>query len=99
MLICEDHVNATKGYGLGKSSPYEAFTDDTGELFRHGQQEFGKCVSSVYVDTGGKKRRIGWVFQKSRRYEDTGERYIHEVWVTLYDAPPTQLRHYHHLAP
>lgn len=99
MLISESFVNATKGYHLGEESePYEAFTDDVGKLFRSLMREYGRCVSSVYVDTkNGKSKRIGWVFQKRMKYEDCDETFIREVWVTLHDAPPERtIRHQYH---
>lgn len=84
--IRESHLNATRGHFL--SDPIiteDLFTTDIGELFRYGQEEYGRCISSVYVDPtgGGPPRRVGWVFQKRREYQDDTETYLHEVWVEL----------------
>ena len=112
MLVSETFINATEGYQFGDSEPYEPYTDDVGRLFREMQKEYGRCVSSVYVDepsgtkladTGqpsGKVKRIGWVFQKRMEYEGYrghGERfYTREVWVMLHDAPDTVTRKRHY---
>lgn len=99
MLISETYLNATEGHSIGESGIYTAFTNDVGKLFRFSQKEYGRCVSSQYVDTpnGGKPKRIGWVFQGNDKYSDTHEAYLREVWVTLHDAPDTVVRtaHYH----
>lgn len=105
MLIGETFYNATEGYRFGSLEPYEPWTNDTGKLFRTLQREYGRCTSSVYVDSpdNGKPHRIGWVFQKRMEYEDYrghGERYYtREVWVTLYEEKDTVKRthHYHKL--
>lgn len=102
MLVQESVFNATEGYFQGEGEPVEAFTDDVGELFRFCQKEYGRCVSSVYIDgpSGEKVRRVGWVFHKRARYEDTGDPFIQETWITLHDAEPERTihHHYHELA-
>ena len=50
MMIRETWVNATEGYRGGDSEFYEPYTDDTGELFRSLQREFGRCTGRMYVD-------------------------------------------------
>jgi hypothetical protein len=104
LMISETFINADKGYRFGESEPYEPYTDDVGSLFRAMRREYGRCVSSVYVDApDGKVKRVGWVFRKRMEYEDyrgRGERfYTREVWVTLHDAPDTVTResHFHAL--
>lgn len=103
MLISETYINATEGYGIGESGTYEPYTDNVGKLFRTMQREYGRCVSSVYVDSpnGGPPKRVGWVFQRAERYTDCDKTYLREVWVTLHDAPDTVTRtvHYHSIAP
>jgi len=86
----EEYVNLDQGYCSGDVGPQEtAFTwAEVGQLFRVAQQEHGRCVSSVYIDTPLGVQRIGWCFQKRRHYEDTGEPYMAETWVTLHTAPP-----------
>lgn len=103
MLISESWVNATEGYRIGDSGEYEPFTDNIAKLFRSLQKEYGRCVSNMYCDTPeamsdtGKAPAIGWVFQKIDHYEDTGEPYLKETWVSLHDAPTTVTKtpHYH----
>ena len=98
MLVQEAQVNATEGYRFGESPPYEAFSDDVGELFRHARGEFGRCTGSVYLDLPeGKAQRVGWVFQKAERYTDTGQSYLHETWVTLHRQEPAKLVTYHYV--
>jgi hypothetical protein len=89
MLVSETFVNQTKGYQFGESEPYEPYTDNAGEFFREMQKEYGRCVSSVYVDSpDGPPIKVGWVFEKTMQYEDArskNDTYIREVWVTLYE--------------
>ena len=101
MLVSERYVNRTEGYSWGDSDIIEAFTDNPGELFRSCQKEYGRCISKVYVDCpSGKVKAIGWVFEKTARYEDTDEPFMQETWVTLYAQMPTKeiTQHYHELA-
>lgn len=87
------YLNATSGHIIGEDSePYETWTNDTGALFRELQREYGRCVSKVYVDREGGPVAIGWVFERTERYEDTGEPYVREVWVTLH-APGVETEH------
>ena len=97
MLISESFVDATEGCRYGETDPYEPYWhDDTplSKIFRILQREWGKCVSKVYIDrTDGEVWHIGYVFQRKMRYEDTGEPYIREVWVTFHESEPTTTRH------
>ena len=98
MLIQEVHINASEGYVLGDSEPYETAPSDTpGDVFRAFRREYGACLSSQYVDTKNGPKRIGWVFSKRRKYEDSNDTYKHEVWVTLHKKPPTRTVTYHYL--
>lgn len=97
LWVQETWINRTKGWSLGDSDVYESFADTLGELFRHGQKEHGRCVSKVYIDDlEGKSKPIGWVFEKTAHYEDTGEPFTLETWVTVHDAPPTKTVTYHY---
>jgi hypothetical protein len=103
LMISETYFNASKGYQFGETDPYEPYTDDIGRLFREMQREYGRCKSSIYVDTPTGTQRIGWAFSKRMRYEDARgndperDYDTREVWVTLHDAPDTVTRqvHYH----
>ena len=99
LYVQETFVNATEGHRIGESDVYETFTDNTGELYRAMQREYGRCISKVYIDAEGGPKAIGWVFQGRDKYEDTGEVYLREVWVTLHDEPDTVTRthHYHEI--
>ena len=97
LYVSEDYVNATKGWLIGESGVYKSFTDDRGTLYRSCLREHGRCVSRVYIDgPDGKPRPIGWVFVKRKQYEDTGETYLAETWVTLHEKPPTMTTEYHY---
>ena len=93
LYVQETYVNETKGYRCGESEVYETFTDKPGRLFRDMQREYGRCVSSMYIDgEDGNAQRIGWVFRKRMEYEDYrghGERYyVREVWVSVHERKP-----------
>ena len=80
-------TNEDEGHSLSEWS--EDFPDEMpmGEIYREVQKEFGRCESSVYVDTPmGAPRRIGWFFVSRQRYEDTGEPYLRGAWVTLQES-------------
>jgi len=87
-------------YGCGESGLFEPFTEDRGELFRAFQQSNGRCIGFVYVDTkDGGTEKVGWVFEKRRRYDDCNETYLSHTWVTLHEEKPTvaTTRHYIYL--
>lgn len=92
MLINIVYIDADRSYRYGEEGIHEAFTDNVGELFKYCQKELGRCVSSIYIDTSTGVKRIGWVFSKRVPYEDTGELYTREVWVTLHEKRPTVTR-------
>ena len=97
LLMKEEFVNVTKGHRFGGGEPYEPWTEDVGKLFRTCQREYGRCVSSVYVDQKeGPSIRVGWVFQKMDRYEDTGKPYLRETWITLYEQADEVVRTHHY---
>jgi hypothetical protein len=97
LWVQESFIDRTQGHRFGDSDVYETFTDNRAELFRAMQGEYGRCISKVYIDVdGGSPKGIGWVFEKKIRYDDTDERYMQEVWVTLHQAPPTRTVEYHY---
>jgi hypothetical protein len=62
-----------------------------GEIYRLAQREYGRCTSSVYVDTPHGLRRVGWFFVSRQHYEDTGEPYLRGAWVTIItETPPVR---------
>jgi len=101
LYVQETQVNVTEGYTFGDSEVYETFTDSVQRLFRACQREHGRCTGRVYIDgADGKARAIGWVFVKRERYQDSGEYFTLETWVTLHQAPPDRhvTYHYHETA-
>jgi hypothetical protein len=91
MMIEKTHVNATENYLLGE--PIRDKIENTvldgmtfGQMYRWFQSEgYGRCTSKVFVDTNNPNEpmQVGWVFLKRDKYEDTGETFLHETWVTL----------------
>jgi hypothetical protein len=47
-------------------------------------------LSAMWVEVKGKSKKIGWVFQKTEKYMDTGEPYIQETWVSIHKGPETK---------
>lgn len=83
---------------LGESDPYEAYTDNLQKLFLSLQREYGRCTGHEYV--GDKEpKKIGWVFEKRQRYQDSKDTYLQETWVTLHESLPEHhtTYHYHNL--
>jgi hypothetical protein len=74
-------VNVDKGYQFSEFE--EPAEGAHGEIFRHYQSEFGRCISKMFAGNS----QVGWVFQKRTNYEDRGqvsrETYIQETWVGL----------------
>jgi hypothetical protein len=91
MFIMETSVNASEGYTFGdhveniENTVLDGMT--RGEMFKWLQRENGRCISKVYVGDG---QACGWVFVKRDRYEDTGEVYLRECWITLLDKYDTR---------
>ena len=94
MFASEDYVtieNDGKSYGNGESGVYETFTDNVGRLFLAFQREHGRCLGNVYIDNAdGEARKVGWVFEKRRKYSDCNETFIAQTWVTLHDSMPVK---------
>jgi hypothetical protein len=99
LFIRETFVNETKGHIIGESDWYEPYTDNRKRLFKSCQREFGRCVSSIYVDHPTKGSvKVGWYFERREeyqdahvRYDDYGrikkpETYTRGVWVTFRDT-------------
>ena len=85
-----------KRYGSGESEVYE-----TCHRSRRTVPLLATRVRSLHVQCTTKARgpiKIGWVFEKRRKYDDCNETYLAETWVTLHDAPPTKTTQYHYHA-
>ena len=96
MFVQETWINKTEGYTSGDSDLYEPFTDNIKQLFKALQREYGKCISKVYVDQDKDTMPVGWVFEKSKRYDDCKQSYILQTWVTLHQSKPTKTIEYHY---
>ena len=101
MYIEEQYVEYSErfpsGIRAGDSGIYEAFTNDTGKLYRTCVKEYGRCIGAVRVDPDGKK--VGWVFVKRTKCLDSSETYLQETWISLYDSleKVTREQFYHYL--
>jgi hypothetical protein len=106
LYVEENWVDRTRNIRTGESGVYETRFAHVGDLFRFLRSEYGRCTSKMYVDTlelGPAPARtktapkvIGWVFVKRDRYEDTGEPYLLETWVTVHEKRPTRTVKYHY---
>ena len=92
----ETFIDLDQGTRFGESPVYETFTDDKGELYRSNQREYGRCKGRVFIDTPKGVKAVGWVFVGRQRYEDTGEPYLREVWVTLHKGEPETRTTFHY---
>ena len=90
----EEYVNKTQGYRVGSSEVFESRFETKSEVYQYCLKEFGKCVGKVYVGEG---QHIGWIFQKLVKYEDSKEKYLQEVWVSLHKGLPTTTISYDYL--
>lgn len=88
LWVSESFVNATTERRFSEVEAYETAYDDLGQLYRAMRNAYGRCVSSVYVDTVEEAKKVGWVFQSRQRYDDCQETYLREVWVTVHKGPP-----------
>jgi hypothetical protein len=88
LFISETHVNATKHHVVSEIEPYETWADveQLGKLYKSLQSEYGRCISSMYIDHTDKVKtqKIGWVFLSRDTYEDTKETYLREVWISVF---------------
>lgn len=97
-IIAEfDYIDRTHDLRIGEEEPQETRFETAGELYRFCLHEYGRCVSSSYIDLpNGKAQRIGWVFQKNVKYTDCEEYYLQETWVTIHEAMPERKITYHY---
>ncbi len=96
----ESFINRTENHMIGEETwPVEGtvFEDmSPGEIYRWLVKEYGRCTGKVYVHSPSGTKHTGWVFQRNDRYEDTGEVYLREVWVTFQDRDETVRTVEHH---
>ncbi len=98
IYVSEEQVNQTEGYRLGDADVYETACDTPAEVYRALlKQHVGRCTGKVYVDEDGRQRAIGWTFVRREKYEDVGEPYLLETWVTLHSEYPTKHTEYHYM--
>lgn len=80
----------------GDTEVYETYFTTVKEAFKYCQKEYGRCAGHIYHDDVDGP--IGWIFQKTARYEDTNEPFKQETWVELHEAVPTRTIKYHYLS-
>jgi len=97
IYVKQEYLNKTEGYSFGDSGVYESRFEKVEEVFKFCQKEYGRCLSRVYVDgENGVPFAIGWVFERVDKYEDTGENYIKETWVSLHEKEPEKtIKHFY----
>ena len=87
MKVSVTLANATKGHRV-----YDEIEDwdcELGKVYKEAQKEYGRCTSSVYIDTkDGKTRKIGWTFAKRVQYSDCNETYPQEAWIFPVEVTP-----------
>jgi len=97
LFIQEIWLNKTLSYSCGESDVYETFTSNKGELFRHLQKEYGRCISKLYIDSRPDKEKVvGWVFEKRTNYTDVKKTYLLETWVSIHTQEPVTYIKYHY---
>lgn len=89
LWIDETWIDATQHAMIDHIPAYETFTNDKGKLYKSLARTYGRCAGKVYAERrDGSTDSIGWVFQKNSKYEDTGETYIAETWITVFKREP-----------
>lgn len=93
-------VNETKGHRFSDWQDEEVPLKDSGlpdfgAIYHAYQREFGRCQSSVYVDTDGPPKKIGWYFVKRAQYDGDSWTYLQGAWVTVRELvePATPARY------
>ena len=85
--IQETFVNQSRGtkYYISDWYDTEYEVGEEGDLYRALLSEYGRCIGKVYIDLPGAAgvAAIGWVFLKKSQYEDTGEDYLQETWISM----------------
>ena len=94
IFLQEEFVNATMGYRINDGEVFESRFETKAEVYKYAQKQYGKCVGKCYVGEG---KHIGWIFQKLVRYEDSKEKYLQEVWITLHTAKPVRSIEYYYM--
>ena len=93
--IKETYIDRNFDCTYGDSEVYETYTDSIGELFKDLQVQFGRCVSSMYMDKkDGTTKKIGWVFEKYIHYTNSDETYMQETWIELHKTKPKKTIEY-----
>ena len=97
LLINETWCNNTENYVVGESGVYETSFSTVRDLFKALQSEHGRCTGKMYIDRiDGTSRAIGWVFERSMKYEDCAETYIQETWVSVHEQRDnTKVTHFY----
>ena len=94
LWLQESYINKTDEVRYGGSAVYESWTSNIGDLYKSLVRILGRCTGKVYIDCWGRSRPIGWVFEKKGHYDDSGDTYLQECWVTLHVGPKTKAGDY-----
>jgi hypothetical protein len=94
ILIKVIQINRGRGV-MWESDVHDSGCETIGELFSNCRSEYGRCASKVYIDReNGEPMAIGWMFEKQDHYQDTGNPFILETWVTVHEKKPEMIHHY-----
>jgi hypothetical protein len=86
LLLRTVRVNVTEGHRWydEREELDGSWAEDRGELYRFGVREYGRCAGKVYADMKeGPPVHVGYMFVKRERYDDSGESYLCETWLSL----------------
>jgi hypothetical protein len=62
------------------------------EVYHAARKEYGKPTSAVYIDDKeGKTHKIGWTFQKRKKYTYCRETYLQTAWIVPVEVTPQKV--------
>lgn len=90
LFIRETFVNETEGHRFGSSDWVETFTDDLFELFKSLRSEYGAPAKMYRDREGSSPIQVGWVFNKTAKYDDSKETYKQTTWIEVSKTEPIE---------
>ncbi len=88
LWVKETYIDRTQDCRFGDADWFETFTDNLSALYKSLQKEYGKA-QNIYCDTAkGETKKVGWIFTKRVKYEDSKNTYLREVWVEVATTKP-----------
>lgn len=86
-----EYVDASRDVRLGSDGIQATDCQTPGELFRRCRRTLGRCTGGVFVDRAdGGVQRIGWIFERRERYDDSERTFVRQAWVIVHTAHPTR---------